>query len=411
MSFLYLTGSRFNLFSVGTVSEDPAGHAYGAITKLYDSDPGSPHIFSGTSDDSYFRVRQNRLSNGGFETASLSGWTNGSAGTGSAAETSVGAEVNSGTKAAKLDGSSGVNYGSLSQTVTVSAGEAFQITAWIKVASAGADQGLVYVQNLRTGKYLTAAAAWQTTRTFCIGHSTATYTQKDLQFSVESFDACRVDTMPLKIEIYCESGPAYFDDILLVSGVTFAGIFGHNYGPVSPLVQSSDDGSAWTTRSTMTIRRPAFYSTFSIVYAEYWQILLSGTNHEAPYTGEAVLGQYQTAATSQDWGFSIEDEIPGVRNTGPSGRASVYSFSRDPRQLLTMTVGPRSLTAARDLTGALWLRSEQGRYPVVAVPIDTESDVIFGRMMEPMRLDRVFDAVYSAGGVMIQGDPFPTVGL
>jgi len=160
----------------------------------------------------------------------------------------------------------------------------------------------------------------------------------------------------------------------------------------------------------MTVKRPAFHSTFSIIYAEYWRILLSGTNHEAPYTGEAVLGQYSTSTTAPMWGLPKTRNTPGLRARGPSGRPHVYSYATDPPQDIDLTFSARTAAAALQLADDLWLRSGQGLYPVILVPIDTEADVYYGRFMDPVTVERPFQGIYQTT-LSLVGDPFPSVGL
>lgn len=407
MSFLYLTGSRFNVFGMGgTVSVSPAASSVAGSANLYDSDPGTPHIAGSIAADSYMRVQFNALTNPGFETSTLSGWTAGSLGTGTSAEEV--ATVRTGSKSLKLTGTDTSNYGSRYQSVTASAGEYRKTTAYIKTLTAGTAK--IFIKNLKTGNYYNGSA-WALTRAAAVSQAaTGSFVAMTVTYQVESFDTCRDDTVSLQIEFACESGTVFIDDTLDVVGVTFAGIFGHNYGPVSPLVQSSDDGSAWTTRATMTIARPAFFSTFSIIYAEYWQIKLSGTNHAAPYTGEAVLGQYQTSTTAPKWGIPKTRAFPGVRGRMPSAKAYVYNFAVDPPVDIECSFSARTAAAAKELAEAIWLRSGQGLYPVIFVPIDTETDVYYGRLLDPVTVNRPFQQVYECTLPLV-GDPFPTVGL
>lgn len=208
----------------------------------------------------------------------------------------------------------------------------------------------------------------------------------------------------------CPEGECAIDDVSDWPAVTFAGIFGHNYAPtLSPLVQYSSDGSSWTTAATMTIQRPAFFSTFSAIYAEYWQIKLSGTPLEAPYTGEAVLGQYREGSTQIAAGPMPTWDIPGVRSAGTIGRPMVYNFATDATESIRLVFSGDSETEAREAVFGMFVRSGQGRYPVIIVPTDTESFVYYGRLMQPFSLERPALGIYD-WGIDLVGDPFPTVG-
>ena len=408
MSFLFLTGSKMNTFGRGTVSVSPTEAAVAPKANLYDSDPSTPHIAGSAAADSYMRVAINGLTNGGFESG-LDGWTDEDEGAAVSSATAVAGEFNSGAGGLKLQ-SSGASTAIRTQTFTAAAGEYRKASIYIK-ASGGGSVVFVRIRNLTTGNYLNSSSEWGSSPVAAVTVSATSWTLTEVTYQVESFETCRADTVSIKWTVIGSDGTTYADDCKDIPGVTFASIHGHNYAPtLSPLVQSSDDGSSWTTRATMTIQRPAFYSTFSAIYAEYWQIKLSGTPLEAPYTGEAVLGQYTTCATSPMWGIPKTRNTPGVRTRGPSGRPHVYSYATDPPQDIALTFSARTAAAAKELADGLWLRSGQGLYPVVLVPIDTETDVYFGRFMDPVTVERPFQGIYECT-LSLVGDPFPTVGL
>ena len=73
-----------------------------------------------------------------------------------------------------------------------------------------------------------------------------------------------------------------------------------------------------------------------------------------------------------------------------------------------MTFSARTAAAARELSDSLWLRSGQGLYPAVIVPIDTETDVYYGRLTAPHEQARPFQGVYNCDLALV-GDPFPVV--
>lgn len=412
MPTLFLTGSRFNQFGLGTVSVDPAEASVAPKANLYDSDPSTPHIAGSIQADSYMRVRLPGLTNPGFESG-MTGWTDNDQGTGTSAETSTGAEVRSGSKALKMTGSDATtNYGSRTQTITVTSGETRKATVHaIPISGTGTIFSL-YLYNTRTLKYYNGTA-WATTRAAA---ASALYTGSpgygttSITYTIESYEATRSETCSLRWELVCPEGECAIDDVSDWPAVTFAGIFGHNYAPtLSPLVQYSSDGSSWTTAATMTIQRPAFFSTFSAIYAEYWQIKLSGTPLEAPYTGEAVLGQYREGSTQIAAGPMPTWDIPGVRSAGTIGRPMVYNFATDATESIRLVFSGDSETEAREAVFGMFVRSGQGRYPVIIVPTDTESFVYYGRLMQPFSLERPALGIYD-WGIDLVGDPFPTVG-
>ena len=417
MSFLYVNlGPKGNLFGRGTVTVSPAEASVAPKAGLYDSDPSTPHIAGSIAADSYMRVQTNLVTNGGFETAALAGWTVGATGNGiTPVATATAGEFRSGAGGCELSFSGVPSSTSfIYQDFTVNPGEMVKVSVWLKNTAAGQSLS-VSAQILQTGKYYDGSAnTWGAGAT--LGSTAATsFTEVTETFAIDTLENCRfADTVTLRLTITLShnnllGGTAWVDDVLVVPGVTFASIHGHNYGPVSPLVQSSDDGSSWTTRATMTIQRPAFYSTFSAIYAEYWQIKLSGTPLEAPYTGEAVLGQYREGSTQIAAGPMPTWNIPGVRSAGTIGRPMVYNFATDATESIRLVFSGDSETEAREAVFGMFVRSGQGRYPVIIVPTDTESFVYYGRLMQPFSLERPALGIYD-WGIDLVGDPFPTVG-
>jgi len=405
MSFLYLTGSKFNTFARGTVSVSPTAATVSAAANLYDGDPGCPLLF-GSATSGYVKVDACAFTNPGFETSTLSGWTNADSGTGASTETTTAGQFRSGSKALKLDKGAGVGKASRYQEFTVRAGEYRTCSVYIKTATSGTVTLLI--QNRTTGLYW-SGSSWGAGSSGIDQAATGSWVQLSTTYQVETLEAGRSETMTLRVYFSCSNGVAFCDDALDVPGVTFASIHGHNF-ITSPTVESSDDDSSWTSRATMTLKRPAFFSTFSIIYARYWKIAWSYwlSSSVYPYIGEAVLGQYETSATSPQWGLTESRDIPGVRTRGPSGRHAVYNYATDPPRSITMTFSARTAAAARELSDSLWLRSGQGLYPAVIVPIDTETDVYYGRLTAPHEQARPFQGVYNCDLALV-GDPFPVV--
>ena len=418
MSFLYLTGSKMNAFGRGTVLVSPAEASVALKTNLYDNDPSSPMIAGSITTDPYVEVYVNALTNPGFETSTLSGWTSGTAGTGTSAETSTAGEFRSGSKALELTGTDTSNYGSRYQTITVAAGEYRKATFYGRAIGAGV--GKLFLKNLKTGNYYNGGGggAWGSTRASAVSASATTAfavpgVATTVTYQVEDFDTCRADTVSLRWELACESGDYCFDDCADFPGVNFCAVFGHNLGNmITPTVRSyEEDGVTHSDHVTMALKRPACFGTFAMAYAYWWRLFMIGTPHEAPYLGEAVFGQYQTCATSPKWGLPKTRAFPGGRSkAGSIGRPVAYNFATDPPQDIEVEFSARTAAASREIAESIWLRSGQGLYPVILVPIDTETDVYFGRLFEPVTVERPFQGVYETT-LKLAGDPFPTVGL
>ena len=106
MSLLYLAGRYFNAYSRGTVTCSPSAASVSAASNIGNGRTADPLLFGSLAADSYVQVTLNALTNPSFETPTLSGWTDGSVGTGTSAETTTAGEVRTGSRALKLKGSS-----------------------------------------------------------------------------------------------------------------------------------------------------------------------------------------------------------------------------------------------------------------------------------------------------------------
>ena len=192
-------------------------------------------------------------------------------------------------------------------------------------------------------------------------------------------------------------------------------VHGHNLEPMITSVDiapSADFGSTYAIATSLTIKRPAFCfpgSTSNLRYGQVWKVTLAGTPHEAPWIGEIVLGQGQACATSPQWGFPKTRNFQGPRQRGPSARLFAYNYADDPPEDIELTFSPRSTTTINEVAEAIWLRSGQGVYPTIIVPIDTETAVYYGRLMQPSVVKRPFQNVYETV-LALSGDPFPTFG-
>lgn len=405
MSFLYLTGARFNTFGRGSVSISPSAASVSDAANLYDSDPGCPLLF-GSAAAGYAKVDCNALTNPGFETSTLSGWTDDDTGAGASTETTTAGEFRSGTKAMKLV--PGVGTASRSQTITVRPGEYRKASFYAKLGAQSSFTLSLY--NTKTQKYYNGSS-WTSSSADAITQTnlvpSGSFDLYTVTYQVETFDQVGDDSGTIRWRVSCSNGLVYVDDCLDICGVSFASVHGHNL-IVDPTVESSDDDSSWTTRATMTRKRPAFWTSFSIVYARYWKIAFSAAS-SAPYIGDAVLGQYETSATPILRGPATNYDMPGARDFNGIGRSSAYSYTTDPREGVHLEFSADTEAAAREAIYGIFVRSKQGQLPVVVVPLSTETSVYFGRVSNPFTQERPHLGIYGYGFDVI-GDSLPTVG-
>ena len=98
-----------------------------------------------------------------------------------------------------------------------------------------------------------------------------------------------------------------------------------------------------------------------------------------------------------------------MRGRGPSSRPYTYNLATEPTRDLDMSFTPRTEAPATEIENMV-LRSGQGRYPTIIVPIDTEAGVFYGRLEEPTSRTRPFQGVHEIP-LRLVGDPLPLIGV
>ena len=413
MSMLYLTGKNANLLKRATVTASPSALAAYPVAGLSDDDPGTPFVFGSLANDSNIPIDFGTLVNRNFEEALATGWTDASVAGGTAwRESTIGPDdySNSGTYGCKLTAADATHAGSVYQTIEAAAGEYRRLGCYAKTISGTPDFYFI-IYNNRTGKYWNGAT-WTSTPSGATvtGTLSGAFSFLYVLYRVEDFETCRADAVNMRVQfVNASAAPSTvaIDDAEDVPGVNFSAIIGHNLGHAVSVVQFDPAGvysGAHTNISQHTITSGAFYSTFAMSYCASWRVIFTGTNHEAPCIGELILGQYQTALTGMKWNFETHETFPSARNIGPTGRTSQYNLTEHPIRSLSMNFSARSTANAAELMNSLWRRSGQGRYPTIIVPIDTEADVYYGHLTEPIVQRRRFVAIYESS-MRLQGAP------
>jgi len=414
MGLIYSAGPLFNFAARGvgalTMSSE---NALFLKANAIDGQGDRPAIFNAAAVDDYIKKDVNAITNPDFETSPLTGWTARSLGTGTAAETAVAGEFHGGALALKLTGSDSSNYGAESQDFSVMPGEFWKVDLWARVVAAG--NAKFVVQNLQTGKYLTTGGVWQAAFTHCILETGTSYANKTLTFQIEDFDACQVASMTLRVMPYCDSGTACFDDILLLPGINFASVHGHNLGPIAPLFQWSDDDSSYTTAVTGAPKRPTFYqynASGTLLYHRYWRQLLQGTNLTPAYIGEWCLLQASALVNAQLWGYSTKWGYSQVRHDSMGGDKFRFLMASDPARSITLSFQPYGSNQVeyKELRDVLFRLHQGGTYACVLVPLDTEPDVLLAVPGQELEITRTFQSFWEAD-YMFDELPHPIVGL
>ncbi|HET9693060.1 MAG TPA: carbohydrate binding domain-containing protein [Steroidobacteraceae bacterium] len=388
-----------------TTSED----ALFPEANLFDNIPAKPFRFTSAAADVIMKKDINALTNPGFETSTLSGWTSGNTGTGTSTETTTAGEFRSGAKACEMTGTNSSNYGARYQEITVYAGEAWKLDAWARAIGSGTAR--IYIQNRSTGKYLTTGSAWQSASTWAATTSSTSYTNLTNTFTIESFEAAQQDEMTLRITLYCEAGNVAFDDCLMLPGVNMTAVAGHNCGPISPVLASSDDDSAYTTRLSPTLRRPTFYSSESTTrYHRYWRLTYTGTNLSPIYVGEWFLGRGVSPSAAQEYGWTTNWSYRQVRHETAGGETYRYGISPEPVRTYELTIQSTSDTERQEVINDMFRVTRGGEMPLLLVPYDGEPEVVIGLLDTELSSSRETLLVSGADLTLVEL-PLPVVGL
>lgn len=427
MGMLVLSGSALNALASGALACSPAIKAGFVLTDIHDGRPGTVYMPTSYNDTTTITADLNKTTNPTIDT-DTTGWTSAVSGTAAATRTTTAGEF-VGVGALKCVGGTGV--ATWYQDITVRAGSRYQLDLQMRGDGASGN-GVVRIFNLTTGNWLAAGGgSWASAAADAItGPTAAAFEQKTVPFQVESYQACRSDTVTIRVHLRAQaSETAMFDDVLLYPGIDFASVHGHSIDPrwTVTLRSSIDNFSASdTAEATLTTAQPAFYSLLSApVYRRYWRLRLSwggtsptGTFSPAvPMIGEWVLG-LATAPTVEFLGprlqaHGLREAMPQIRNESSVGVVGVTNLLRRP--VPTLTLPFKAFTASRwlELRTDLWERSGCGLYPVVLVPETGEGTVIYGLLRsvsEPQRVGGVTAPWYN-GTIEIAGLPGPAVGL
>lgn len=413
MSLLYLVGPKLNHLSRAAAVTNVTGgdDPLFPITNLYDDQPDVPYRFGLNSANCFFKVDIDLFAGtGAFTTwsaGSPSGWTKSTTGTGAVTQLSPGKDATG--SAVRLNaGAAGTAL--VFKSVTVRAGEMLKLDDLLAFQVAATGLIGVQIYNNSTAKYLQSNGTWSAVQAnFVSSGPTAWATSTTSAFQVEAFGGANPERPSLTFSISTSSNAnCDVDDVYMYPGVNFGSIHGHNIDSVSPLIAKSTDNFTVnsTTVATMTIARPAFYSSFTMTYARWWGLDLFGTNQAKPYIGEFVLGQAQTAGKAADYGFETSISFPQLRYGTLGRHLHVAGLATDEVRNLHLTFR-HTLTMLAELKDEWVRRSQGGLYPMIIVPRDTEAAVYHGRISPDFTHSRLTIDIED-DEVTIEGSPFPT---
>jgi len=397
---LLLSGRLMNALKRATITGSPGLHASFGAAFMVDEDPGTLCRLSAYAATSWWLADLNIIVNPTLDTDST-GWTFSQAGTGVASRTTAAAEVDGGTGGAiSLVG--GNSQAVAIQDIEVPAG-AWWRTQFRDAGNGSNAAGALRIFNMNTGKYLTSGGAWQSGAIAAItgqnGPYAAAGVYQGINFQVESYEACRSDTVILRHIFRSSVNQVWFvDNITSFPGVDFCGVFGHTIQPFwTPTLRSSTDAFATvdTLQATLAplLEHPSIYAYLGTMqYARHWrvpQLVFGGTapsgtwSPTAPGVGDVVLGQakvltlYPIAPQSTPW--QVTHRMPQVRHDTPGGGSFVSNLGSEPIRGLKLPFEAVADTEDKELLLGAWKRSGHGETPLVVVPENSEAMVLYGR--------------------------------
>jgi len=292
------------------------------------------------------------------------------------------------------------------------AGEARTISAWL-YGGGGSCAAVVRVYCVETGHYLqSGGASWAAGSSNVLSRTTASGATSTQAYTVEPLSTTFADVVTLRVYVAQENaGTTYRDDVTDLPAVTFSSVHGHNFGAaLTPKVQSSPDNVTWTDRITPTLRRDVIWGTVAATYVRYWRLLLSGTPGAIPWAGEWWLGQYGSFTCAPDYPLTIEYDDHQTRAEAGDGAQSVYLRGGAPIRRVAMVFRPRNDAEYQQLRDEVWRASRGGRYPMILVPTETDSDTcIMGRLVDSVQVQRTSYALRGMDLEMME-EPLPQMG-
>lgn len=235
----------------------------------------------------------------------------------------------------------------------------------------------LYLQDLRSGKWMTGAGAWQTTKVAFATRTTASFAETTATPTVE--DSGYGHTVLRYTVDKTGSGTAFADKLLVYPRLNFCSVHAHTIDQSQvPSIRRSTDNFAGNDVevATMTVRRGRFYKAFTNSDFRWWRVRLPRANSRAPFIGQIAFGHTNTLLA--ETGFDITSPVrmrqPQIRVAGPSGLVS--AASRTNHQSKSIDLGFTSDRAdLLEVVEKIGMASKWGGEPVVLVPEDDQDDV------------------------------------
>jgi hypothetical protein len=410
--FKVLSGRLMNLVGRGAqygstgqygLISSPATDAAYPLANLFDGRPASPMKFASTATGATITFPNNLVANGDFEQGTT-GW----AGVTATLSSEIGGGyLYKGAKYLKIVTSAINGYGY--KDATVRAGEYIQLRA--AAASDGANSASVRVRCLETARDLKSDGTWDVLGTNTMTKTGATMTAfTPVTFQVPSFAELGQAEATLRVHLIGSANAMtlYFDEVLLVPGFNFLGIFGHGFPASSGFYVGDSGANYWhspsstaplvgTAANAAGVRQSASalagsmqYDPFPCVFFAPAGGLSTLTTPKVPWVGEIVVGQASDLSRNPDYPFTIEHRAPNVRYATAAGSQWALPRGASPLRRVTMSVAYHSDADYQADRDAIYGMSLGGAYPLILIPTETDaSEAIYGRLEDSASFQRV----------------------
>lgn len=255
----------------------------------------------------------------------------------------------------------------------------------------------LYLQDLFSGKWMTGAGAWQTTKVAFATRTPASWAETTATPTVED-SGYGYTTLRYSV-VKTGSGTAYADKLIAYPDVNICSVHAHTIdtSQVPSIRRSTDNfGANDVEVATMVVRRGRFYKTFANSAFRWLRVRLPRANSRAANIGHVSFGHTNTLPIGFDIGSPVAMRQPQDRSSDASGFLS--ATRRTSHQNKTINLGFTSDRAdLLEVTEKMGMAAKWGEEPIMFVPEDDKDDVWLMHSANEISVTRLSDDAFDYG--------------